>query len=266
MVDKEFLTTNVLQGVAFPLYVLVPEGNQAWYDEEKATAISEKYVGLDENTRLQLANETLVAGGFTWETDPVTDEDGVITPGVGLIDPDGVKLVQQEIMAPPASYDPLRATAALWIEGWMEKLGIDAKANPTDFNTIVAKVWPGIGEEITFDTYILGWSLGNAAWPTFHESFFHTRHWAETDDGGNATGYSDEEFDALADAMFAETDRDVAFDMIWQMEEKLATDLPYVVLFDTPITEFYSKEVVYPFTSTLSGVQFLNGMQGNVAK
>ena len=268
MIDKEFLTLNVLQGVAFPLYVLVPEGNQAWYNAEFAEEVAAKYVGLDENTRLQLANEVLVAGGFTWETDPVTDEDGVITPGVGLIDPDGVKLVQQEIMAPPASYDPLRATAALWIEGWMEKLGIDAKANPTDFNTIVAKVWPGIGEEITFDTYILGWSLGNPAWPTFHESFFHTRHWAETDDGGNATGYSDPEFDQLADDMFAlkVSEQDAAYDKIWEMEAKLVADLPYIVLFDTPITEFFTKDVSFPFTSTLSGIQALAGMQGNVAK
>ena len=152
------------------------------------------------------------------------------------------------------------------LRGWMEKLGVDAKANPTDFNTIVAKVWPGVGEEITFDTYILGWSLGNPAWPTFHEAFFHTRNWAETNDGGNATGYSDADFDALADQMFAETDQTAAFNQIWQMEEKLAQDLPYIVLFDTPITEFYNNSLNYPFTGTLSGIQFLSGMPSVVHK
>jgi ABC-type transport system substrate-binding protein len=268
MIDKEFLTLNVLQGVAFPLYVLVPEGNLAWYDSDAADAISEQYVGLSEQERLNKAYEILEAGGFSWATAPVTDEEtGDITiPGEGLIDPDGVPLGTIEIMAPPASYDPLRATAALWIEGWMEKLGVTAKANPTDFNTIVAKVWPGVGEEITFDTYILGWSLGNPAWPTFHESFFHTRNWAETNDGGNATGYSDADFDALADAMFAETDQATAFAQIWEMEKKLAEDLPYIVLFDTPITEFYNNELNYPFTGTLSGIQNLAGMQATVVK
>jgi len=148
----------------------------------------------------------------------------------------------------------------------MEQLGVDAKANPTDFNTIIAAVWPGVGEEITFDTYILGWSLGNAAWPTFHESFFHSRNLPEVNDGSNTPAYIDEEFDALADAMFAETDQAKAFEAIWVMEQKLADDLPYVVLFDTPITEFYSTSLEFPYTQTLSGLQFQSGLQGDVVK
>lgn len=277
MIDKEFLTKNVLQGVAFPLYVLVPEGNQAWYNEEVAEEISAKYVGLSEQERLNLAYAALEGDGFSWATAPATcsDEDvaeencaagDIVTPGQGLTDPDGTLLPTQEVMAPPASYDPLRATAALWIEGWMEQLGVDAKANPTDFNTIIAAVWPGVGEEITFDTYILGWSLGNAAWPTFHESFFHSRNLPEVNDGSNTPAYIDEEFDALADAMFAETDQAKAFEAIWVMEQKLADDLPYVVLFDTPITEFYSTSLEFPYTQTLSGLQFQSGLQGDVVK
>ena len=267
--DKENLTKNVLQGVAFPLYVLVPEGNQAWYNEEIAEEIASEYVGLSTTERLNLAYDALAADGFTWTVDAERDEDGNIleeSVGQGLIDPDGVLVPEVEIMAPSATYDPLRHTASLWLEDWAENLGVAAQANPTDFNTIVAEVWPGVGTPPTFDMYILGWSLGNPAWPTFHEGFFHTRNWAETNDGGNATGYSDAEFDALADAMFAETDEAVAFDQIWQMEEKIATDLPYVILFDTPITEFYNASLNYPFTGTLSGIQNQAGMQGTVAK
>jgi ABC-type transport system substrate-binding protein len=183
-----------------------------------------------------------------------------------MIDPDGVPVPELEIVAPDASLDPLNHTASLWIEDWAENLGIPAEANPTDFNTIIARVWPGVGSEPTFDMYILGWGLGNPAWPTFHEAFFHTRHWSEIDDGGNAMGYSNPEFDALADAMFAETDQAVAFDQIWQMERIIASDLPYVVLFETPLTEFYNADLQYPFTGTLSGIQNLAGMQGRVAK
>jgi ABC-type transport system substrate-binding protein len=266
--DKENLTQNVLQGVAFPLYVQVPEGNRAWYNEAVAEEIASKYVGLSTTERLNAAYAALEADGFTWTTPAGLDEDGNILeeePGQGLTDPEG-NLVVVEIMAPSATYDPLRHTASLWLEDWAENLGADASANPTDFNTIVASVWPGVGTPPTFDMYILGWSLGNPAWPTFHESFFHTRNWAETNDGGNATGYSDAEFDALADAMFAETDQATAFDQIWQMETKLAEDLPYVVLFDTPITEFYNASLNYPFTGTLSGIQNQAGMQGTVAK
>ncbi|MCH8128416.1 MAG: ABC transporter substrate-binding protein [Acidobacteria bacterium] len=267
--DKENLTQNVLQGVAFPLYVLVPEGNQAWYNEEVADEIASQYVGLSTTERLNAAYAALEADGFTWTVEAVRDEDGNILEeevGSGLIDPEGNLVPEVEIMAPSATYDPLRHTASLWLEDWAENLGVNARANPTDFNTIVAQVWPGVGTEPTFDMYILGWSLGNPAWPTFHEGFFHSRNFAETNDGGNATGYSDAEFDALADAMFAETDKAVAFDQIWEMERKLATDLPYVVLFDTPITEFYNNSLQFPFTGSLSGIQFQDGMQNAVAK
>jgi peptide/nickel transport system substrate-binding protein len=275
--DKENLANNVLQGVAFPLYCLVPEGNQAWYNESACDEIASKYVGLSSIDRLKGAYDALEADGFTWQTDAVwTDDDGnevaradatvMASPGAGIIDPDGTVVPELEIMAPSATYDPLRHTASLWLEDWSEQLGIPAKANPTDFNTIVAKVWPGVGTEPTFDMYILGWSLGNPAWPTFHKDFFGSTNMAEINDGGNATGYSNPEFDALADAMFAETDQATAYDEIWQMENMIATDLPYVVLFDTPITEFYNASLKYPFTGTLSGIQNLAGMQGTVAK
>jgi hypothetical protein len=49
------------------------------------------------------------------------------------------------------------------------------------------------------------------------------------------------------------------------MDNKLATDLPYVTLYTVPIVEFYAKaRVDYPFTETLDGLQNLNGLPGLV--
>jgi len=265
--DKENLTQSVLQGVAFPLYVMVPEGNQAWYNEEVAEQIASQYVGLSTQDRLNKAYEALEADGFTWATPPERDEDrNIVTPGVGIIDPDGIAVPELEIIAPSATQAPLRATAALWLGDWAESLGVPAKTIPTIFDTILDTVFPGVGTEPTFDMYILGWSLGNPAWPTFHESFFHSRNFPETNDGNNATGYSDPEFDVLADTMFTETDQAAAFDQIWQMEQKLAEDLPYVVLFDATITEFYNNSLEFPYAGSLSGIQYQAGMQNVVAK
>jgi peptide/nickel transport system substrate-binding protein len=39
LIDKEFVTEQLLQGVAFPLYVILPEGNTAWYNEEAANEL-----------------------------------------------------------------------------------------------------------------------------------------------------------------------------------------------------------------------------------
>ncbi|NNC39893.1 MAG: hypothetical protein HKN95_04285 [Acidimicrobiia bacterium] len=267
MIDKEFLTQNVLQGVAFPMYVMVPEGNQKWFNNEFADEVKSTYQGLSSEERLAAAMDLLVAAGWTWDVDPFFDADlGEIIPGEGITDPAGVKVPEIEILAPPASYDPLRATASLWIEGWLEQLGVPARANPTDFNTIVAKIWPGVGEEITFDMYILGWSLGNPALPTFHEAFWHSRYFAEDNDGNNSTGFANAEFDAAADAVLAAETEEDAYDKIWEAEAILAEQLPYVVLFDTPITEFFSNELTFPFTQTLSGLQFGQGFAGLVQK
>ncbi|MCH8990228.1 MAG: ABC transporter substrate-binding protein [Acidobacteria bacterium] len=261
--DKENLTQNVLQGVAFPLYVMVPEGNQAWYNEEVAEQIASQYVGLSTQDRLNKAYEALEADGFTWATPPERDDDrNIVTPGAGIIDPDGIAVPELEIITPTATYDPLRATAALRLEDWAENLGVPANAKPTVFDTILATLWPGVGTEPIFDMYILGWNLGNPAWPMFHEAFFHSRNFP----GINTTGYSDPEFDVLADTMFTETDQAVAFDQVWQMERKLAEDLPYVVLFDAAITEFYNNSLEFPYAGSLSGIQFQDGMQNVVAK
>ena len=52
LINKEFVTENLLQGVAFPLYVILPEGNVAWYNAEVATELAEAgYAGLEDNER-----------------------------------------------------------------------------------------------------------------------------------------------------------------------------------------------------------------------
>jgi len=49
------------------------------------------------------------------------------------------------------------------------------------------------------------------------------------------------------------------------MQEMLAEDLPYIVLFDTPLIEAYrSDRLEYPFTKVLSGIQYSGGMTTTV--
>jgi ABC-type transport system substrate-binding protein len=170
------------------------------------------------------------------------------------------------MLTPPAALLPERHSAALWLEDWAERLGIPAEATTTEGFSIFSFVWPGVGSPPTFDMALLFWGLDDPAWPTFHEAFFHTRNLAETTDGENNSGYSNPEFDALADAMFTETDQNLAFDQVWQMERMIAGDLPYMLLHTAPVTEFYSKDLSYPFTRSLAGIENLNGMPGLVAK
>jgi peptide/nickel transport system substrate-binding protein len=264
LIDKEFVTEQLLQGVAFPLYVILPEGNTAWYNEEAADEYADEfgYRGLDQDTRRQTAIDILTEAGYTWESPPEIGEEG-FTGGQGLIDPEGNPVPQLELVTPTASYDPLRATFGNYISGVAQEMGIPVVSIPTDFNKIVADVFETDPDDPTiyvsnFDMFILGYSLGNAAFPTFHGSFFAT--------GGdsNNTQYSSEEYDAASAAFDSAQTEEEAYEAMWEMERLIARDKPHVPLFDTGILEFYNNRVQYPFEETLSGLQFLSGLPSSV--
>jgi peptide/nickel transport system substrate-binding protein len=263
IIDKQFMAQSVLQGVAFPLWTLMPEGNELYYDGALAEEIAAPYQEYEnEFVRFEAALQILRDAGYTWATEPTltgTADEGnqSVTPGEGIAMPDGTPVDELEILAPGPAYDPLRATYSIWIEKWLNDLGFAASANPTDFNAIVDAVFPSSGVP-DFDMYILGWSLGNPAAPDFYPSFFHSRNILEVNGGNNNMGYSSPEFDALADQLLAAQTEAEAKDIIWQLETILDEDLPYIVLFDTGILEFYRNTAVdYPVTETLSGLQQL---------
>lgn len=277
LIDKEFVTESVLQGVAFPVYSMIPEGNEAWYNEEVANQIAESQMaGAETDDRRAEAISILSEAGYTWETapgwdDPETDEveraaqpseGAAFVAGEGLIDPDGNTLEQLELITPTASYDPLRSAFGNYISGAALELGIPIVSIPTDFNTIVQQVFvPNDAGELTYDMFILGWSLGNPALPTFHEAFFGSANLTVVNDGNNNTGYENEEFDSFAQDLQNATTEEEAYEAIWNMEQNLAENLPYITLFDTGILEFYNNRVEYPFTETLGGLQFITGAQ-----
>ena len=263
LINKEFVTENLLQGVAFPLYVILPEGNVAWYNAEVAGELDVGRLRRSRGQRASPDRDRSADGRRLHVGDrPRHCEDGVFTAGVGLIGPDGEPVEQLELVAPTASYDPLRATFSNYISGVAQEMGIPIVTIPTDFAKIVDDVF-AVDEETgeytsDFDMFILGYSLAPASFPTFHGSFFAT--------GGdsNNTQYSSEEYDALSAQYDAAATEDEAFEIMWEMERLIAVDKPHVPLFDTGILEFYNNRVAYPFTETLSGLQYIQGLQSSV--
>ena len=251
LIDKEFLVDTVLQGVAIPIYTMVPEGNGAWYNPD-VPLIGK---GMTRAERIARAVELLKDAGFTWETEPRVSEDGnfVEQSGEGLLMPNGEPVPPMEVLAPSPGYDPLRSTFAIWIERWLNEVGIPLRANLTGFNVIVDKVF----NQQDFDMWILGWALN--PFPDYLESFFHSRHSGL--EGHNPGGYNNPEFDRLADALLAETDLETARQQVFEMQAFIADDLPYIVLFDTPIVEtFRSDRVEFPYTESWGGLQGASGM------
>ena len=256
LIDKEFMVETVLQGVAIPIYTMVPEGNEAWYNPDVPLIGKD----LTRAERIASAVELLKSAGFTWDTEPRVSEDGAFVEqnGEGLRMPDGQLVPDMEVLAPSAGYDPLRSTFAIWIERWLNEIGIPLKANLTGFNVIVEKVF----DQQDFDMWILGWGL--SAFPDYLENFFHSRN--SQLEGHNPGGYNNPEFDRLSDELLSETDLETARQQVFEMQAFIAEDLPYVALFDTPIVETYrSERIEFPYTETWGGIQSASGMPSLVA-
>lgn len=288
MVNKEFVATSVLQGVAFPLYATVPEGNSAWYDEAIADEFAGEILNLELETRhdgepftnedgtprvatgnearLHAAVAALKASGFSWPEGQEPDfVDNAVARGEGIM-LNGETVQHLEILSPGPGYDPLRATYSSLIANWLNELGFDAEAIHTDFNVLVNAVYvPTEAGDLDYDMFLLGWSLGNPAFPTYHESFFAGKNDTLVNDGNNSPGFNDPDFNALVEEFNqAQTQAD-AKAIMWEMERILFDKKPYILLFDTGILEAYrSASISFPFTETLSGIQLGNGFSGLV--
>jgi ABC-type transport system substrate-binding protein len=259
MIDREFLTDEVSQNVLLPAWALLPEANLGYYDPEAGAGIASRYRNLDHFERLEAAVGILEEGGYTWEHEPSVGRDAegepFIEPGQGIMMPDGTRAPALEILnLGPGTGLVFFATLAAYIEHWLQDLGFSAQAQPSTGPLLVSEVWPGAGFEPTFDLYVLGWQLGNPAFPTLYDSFFHSRNLAESNDGNNSVGYVNPEFDALAEQIYQVTTSDEAKTIIWQLETILARDLPYVVVCNFPAREAVSSRLELPFTETLNGL------------
>jgi len=135
MIDKQFLTQNLLQGAAIPVNTIVPEANSYWYNPDVPLFCD----GMTTQERMEEAVRMLTEAGYTWDEEPYWREDrgGSAEWGVGLKTPDGSYMPELRLMAPSAGYDPLRATAGVYIEQWMNQLGIPVEAELTNFNRIL---------------------------------------------------------------------------------------------------------------------------------
>ena len=261
IIDKEFVAQTILQDSAIPMYSMVPEGNVFWHNAD----VPQFGKGLSRTERMEQAVALLKQAGFTYEQEPQMSEDGnfVEVPAQGLRMPDGNPMEQIELIAPSPGYDPLRATFAIWIERWLNDLGIPARANLVGFNVLVAQLFSDTVQE-DLDMWMLGWKL--SLYPDYVESFFHSRHAPENEEGGyNWGGYADAEFDEAAFSLLSEPSVEAARDKMFRIQEMLAEDLPYVPLFTVPkFDAFRASRVEYPYTSVFGGIVGLNGMQSAV--
>jgi peptide/nickel transport system substrate-binding protein len=257
MIDREFVTQQLLAGLAIPTYGIVPSVNTAWYNPNIKTYGK----GLKEAEKADLAIKLLKQAGFSWDVEPKVDiPNNKVTPGRGL-KYKGNPVQPFELLAPHQGYDPLRATFALHIEERLNKIGIPVKVNLTGFNTIVSRVF----DEQKFDAWILGWGLGGK-FPSYLVSFFHSENSGLG--GQNPQGYNNPEFDKIADEFRAACELAKLKELAFKMQEMLSEELPYVPLFNAPLFEAYRADALVgehmPYEKVLDGIQGVNGLMSYV--
>ncbi len=260
LIDKEFVTQQILQGVANPIYSFIPAGNAFWYyNDVPKFGLNEDGTPMTREERINEAIRILEEAGYSFEGDqkPTWDEENreVVTGGT-LILPDGNVMEQIEMLAPGPGYDPLRSTFAVWVEQWLNEFGIPMRANLTGFNVIQDRVF----DQQDFDMYMLGWSV--TIFPDYVRDFFHSDRAAAGD--FNAGGFNNPEFDQLADGIKSCTTFEECREIANDIQTVLAEELPYIVIFDTDITEVYASRLTYPVTETLDGLQNLYGLPESV--
>jgi ABC-type transport system substrate-binding protein len=169
--------------------------------------------------------------------------------------PNGEYAPEMTLLAPSAGYDPLRATAGVYIEQWINQLGFPVEAELTNFNNILTAWF----DEDDYDMFILGWTLGTTLFPTYVCDFFTYGQ------SQNAAKFNNPEFEAICEQFYASTDIDEARELSFQAQEILSTQLPNVFLFTTPQRDGYNGDaLIFPYTEILNGIYGQNGMKTHV--
>ncbi len=266
MIDKEFVTDEVLSSEAIPMYSLIPPQNTFWHTDD----IERWGAGLPQGARFEAAVQMLADEGYTWATVPeaLVDDNGGYTgefvPGQGLRQPDGTPVPELELLTPTGDFDPLMSAFAVWIGEWAERLDVPIARRAADVPTIVEAIGfagppPG---GLDWDMYMFYWAGGDPSLPcTAHQAFFDADQDAATGSGFNLPGYNDPEFETLSDAFEAATSIEAAQGICAAMERNISENLPYIVLFRTYIIDAWRTNLEFAVTEVLSGLSgFLNGL------
>ena len=224
LVNKQFILSNILQGYGITGTNVVLPMSGAYYN----ASVNSQYPYTFNITQ--------------------ADKDLKSVPGMTLQHPGQAPgpnnyfeyngtVLQIPILVPPASYDPIRATAAQYIQQWMQEAGLDAQAVPTDFNVIVADIST---PPYNFDMYILGWVLGApggdpSSWMV---SLFMSNQ--QPPIGSNYEGFANATFDQLLTESNSQMNPSVRQGEIKEAEGILAVQLPYILLYSSDDIDAYS--------------------------
>jgi peptide/nickel transport system substrate-binding protein len=240
--DKRFITKKIIQGYALRANSIVPSSNVFWYNP----SVLRYGEGLSREDRIRKAYVVLSQGGYTWERSPVTLE-GKVVQGENIRMPDGSLMKGFTILTPPAEYDPQRAMVGVMIQTWVKMLGMPATSKPMPLGSLIQQV----KTRRQFDLFVLGY--GNLSLdPDYLRNFFISRN--NKPKGRNTSGYSNPRFDRIADASAGAMDLKERKNLIWEMQDIIMHDLPWLPLYSPKLAEGVRRGRFTGWVSMVGGI------------
>lgn len=257
LVDRELLVDQVLNRRGFPLFTTMPAANEFWYNPN----IDLPYRDLSRAGRIMEAVAVLKRAGWQWEVEPSWDDARqTVVPGQGLRLPAGGFVPELALVAPGYTYDPVRATFALWIAKWLGDLGFVVRPELLGKDALLERVFINAD----FDMYLLGWGLGSPDLPLYFQDFWYSGNCTLESGGNNTTCFKNDAFDALVDSFVAAQDMESAREAVYAMQALLAAERPVIPLYSQAVYDFARANVVFPYTETLGGIKYQAGLQSAV--
>lgn len=225
LIDKDFIVTRILHNYALKMDSIVPPSNTYWYCPDVPTYGE----GLHRKERIRQAYGILKAGGYTWEEPPVNIK-GEVVDGEGIRLPDGREMETITILTPPADYDPHRAMIGIMIQEWFKMLGIPAVSRPMPLGAMIHHV----KTRHQFDAFVLGYGSLSLD-PDYIRNFFLSKN--SKPKGWNTSGYDNPQFDRIANQSARTLDREKRRALIWEMQQIIMRDLPWIPLYCPKLEE-----------------------------
>ena len=242
LINKEFILTRILQNYGSPMRSIIPSGNTFWHNPD----VRQYGVGLNNEERFKTAYELLKKAGYTWDKEPVISNKGIVA-GQGIRLRGGKLMDNFVILTPPADYDPKRAFAGMMIQEWIRKMGLPAFARPMSFNSLIDRV----KGKHDFDAFILGYGKLDLD-PDYLRAFFYSEY--DKPRGWNMSGYKNPSFDKIAKKQRSVIDEEQRKKLIWEMQEILMEDIPYIPLYNPHILEAVFNERFKGWVEKVDGI------------
>ena len=242
LIDEDFIISRILQGYGLRMYSIVPAGNKFWYCPD----VPRYCKGCKREQRIKKAFEILEGAGYTWEVPPV-DPSGKVVRGEGIRLPNGEPMEKLTILTPPADYDPHRAMCGMMMQEWLRELGVPAYSRPMAFGALIQQV----KVKHDFDAFILGYGRLSLD-PDYLRNFFITKN--DKRRGWNMSGYSNPEYDRIAEESASAMNREKRRELIWEMQKIIIGDVPYIPLYNPKLVEAVRKGRFSGWVQMLGGI------------